>query len=117
MPAGDETAAKKFAEINEAFEVLSDPETRQVYDKYGEEGLRQRAQGGGRGAGFGGGGMQFDFGGFSFSFGGAEEEGQREVKGDDVTVDVYATLEDLYNGQEVLVHREKATFVETSGTR
>jgi len=59
---------------------------------------------------------QFDFGGFSFSFG-DEEAGQKEVKGDEVVVDVFVTLEDLYNGQELLVHREKATFQETAGTR
>jgi len=56
-PAGDDTAAKRFSEINEAYEVLSDPEQRQIYDKYGEEGLKQRRAGGGGGGG-GAGGMQ-----------------------------------------------------------
>ena len=32
---------KKFAEITHAAEILSDPETRKVYDKYGEKGINQ----------------------------------------------------------------------------
>jgi len=34
-----------------AYEVLSDREKRSIYDQYGEEGLKQHASGGGRGAG------------------------------------------------------------------
>lgn len=45
-------AEAKFKEISSAFEVLSDKDKREIYDKYGEEGL-QRQQGGGCG-GFGG---------------------------------------------------------------
>lgn len=35
-----ETAQKKFVEINEAYEVLSDEDKRKVYDQFGEEGLK-----------------------------------------------------------------------------
>ncbi|KAK3020588.1 hypothetical protein RJ639_046938 [Escallonia herrerae] len=46
---GNEEANKKFAEINN---VLSDSEKRGIYDRYGEEGLKQHAaSGGGRGGG------------------------------------------------------------------
>ena len=38
----DSGAEEKFKEIAEAFEVLSDPQKREVFDRYGEEGLKGR---------------------------------------------------------------------------
>lgn len=95
----DKEAKRKFQEINEANEVLSDPESRKKYDKYGEHwkhadqfeaaekergGRQGRAGGPGGGQpfeGFGGGGMNEedlnDLFGSMFSGGGG---GRRHVK-------------------------------------
>ena len=48
----DPEAEEKFKEAAEAYEVLSDPEQRQVYDAYGHQGLRGGGAGTGQ-AGFG----------------------------------------------------------------
>lgn len=57
---GDASAADKFKEITEAYEVLSDTDKRAKYDRFGH-GAFEQAQGGGPG-GFGG--FSGDFGGF-----------------------------------------------------
>lgn len=49
---GDATAEKRFKEISEAYEVLSDEKKRQIYDRHGKEGLGQGMGGGGGGQGF-----------------------------------------------------------------
>jgi molecular chaperone DnaJ len=56
-----DTAKEKFQEINNAYEVLSNPETRQRYDQFGEAGLKG-------GMGGGGPGVDFDLGDIFESF-------------------------------------------------
>ncbi|KAI9104942.1 hypothetical protein DFS34DRAFT_221968 [Phlyctochytrium arcticum] len=59
-PDNKEAADKKFKEISEAYEVLSDKQKRTIYDQFGEEGLKGGMPAGGAGAG----GMPEGFGGF-----------------------------------------------------
>lgn len=56
-PDNKEDAERKFQEIAEAYETLSDSEKRATYDRFGEEGLKQGGPGGGPGGP--GGGFRF----------------------------------------------------------
>ncbi|KAJ2888810.1 Molecular chaperone (DnaJ super) [Coemansia asiatica] len=69
-----EAAEKKFKDISEAYEVLSDKNKRQIYDQFGEEGLKGGVPPGGGASGFPGHGGAGGFPGgatFSFSSGGS----------------------------------------------
>jgi curved DNA-binding protein len=66
----DPKAKAKFQALNEAYDVLNDPEKRKKYDQYGEQWRQADAFGGAGGQGFGGFGGQADgspFEGFDFS--------------------------------------------------
>ncbi|XP_010519928.1 PREDICTED: dnaJ homolog subfamily B member 1 [Tarenaya hassleriana] len=54
-PTNKKEAEAKFKEISEAYEVLSDPQKRSVYDQYGEEGLSDMPPPGSTGGGGGNG--------------------------------------------------------------
>jgi len=94
-----------FKEVNAAYEVLSDPETRAKYDKYGLEGLEE---------GGGGGGSQEDL--FSMFFGGAGGRGrpQGPKRGEDVNHPLKVSLEDLYNGKTVKLAITRQVIIGTA---
>lgn len=84
----DENANEKFAEIGNAYEVLSDSEKRQKYDMYGEDGLKPDGGGGG-GGGFG---DMFGFGG------GRRGGGDNDKRKPDIPMDIEVTLQDIFLG-------------------
>lgn len=99
---GDAEAEKKFKEVNEAYEVLSDADKKAKYDQYGHAAFDQTQGGyGGYGGGFGGFDADFDisdiFGSF---FGGSSHRssGRRQTPGEDIGQRVYLTLEEAATG-------------------
>ncbi|KAL6079652.1 DnaJ (Hsp40), subfamily A, member 4 [Balamuthia mandrillaris] len=95
-PDRNPDAGDKFKEISMAYEVLSDPEKKQVYDRYGEEGIKE-----GGGGGYASAEDLFStlFGGGGFFGGGGGGGRRRPRKGEDLVHVVDVTLEDLYNGK------------------
>lgn len=115
---GDE---KKFKEINEAYQVLSNKEKRQEYDQFGQT-FSGNAGGARQGQGFGGfssqsgfdfGGQGFDFSGtgfediFSNIFGGGGRSHGRTRAGADIEVDVEITFKEMAQGVKKDIHLRK----------
>ncbi|MEO5908689.1 MAG: J domain-containing protein [Ginsengibacter sp.] len=118
----DKEAHKKFQQINEAHEVLSDAEKRKKYDQYGEnwkhadqyeQARHQQKQGGGGYGGFGGGGFGSNYGGEEYTYSGGEEGGfsdffeslfggargrrnQAKYRGQDYNAELQLSLSDAY---------------------
>ena len=139
---GDKVAEEKFKELQEAYDVLSDPENRKLYDQYGEnwravkagagapppgwEGAQRSARRAGPSAG------GFDFGDFDFGsfrsegaggfdifeemFGGAGRgRGRRSGRGADIEAELELSLEEAHRGGRRTLEMQMAEPCPTCG--
>ena len=109
---GDAEAEVRFKECNEAYSVLSDPQKRAAYDRFGHAGVN----------GGGGGGFQGDpgdiFGSvfgdvFGEMFGGGRRPTSGPQRGQDLRYDLEVTLEQAFSGAEVEIRVPAAMTCET----
>lgn len=114
---GDKECEKKFKEVNEAYEVLSDKQKRAQYDQFGHAGVDPNF---GAGGGFGGGGFgDFGdifsdiFGGFGGFGGGSRRNGPKRGRDIHYTVDV--TFEEAAFGCKKTINLTKQDICDTCG--
>lgn len=109
---GDKSSEEMFKKINEAYEILSDPEKKQIYDQFGEDGLKGHG-------GFGGQSGQYrdfsdvysNFGDiFGDIFGGGRSRGRNAPRqGADILVRLNVSFKEAYEGA-----KKEITFLRSS---
>lgn len=108
----DKNAEQKFKEINEAYDILKDPQKRAAFDQYGSAAFEGGAGGFGGGQGFGGAGFgsafsdifEDMFGDFMGGGGGARGGARSGPgRGADMQYTMEISLEDAYKGKEATI--------------
>ena len=115
--AGDKGAEERFKEIQHAYDVLSDPEKRKAYDRFGAQ--NGRAAPGGANVDFG----NIDFGDLGDLFGGlfggrgpgGRPQQRQPQRGSDVEAEVHLSFEDSLHGIEAKVPVELMTACSQCG--
>lgn len=100
---GDKEAEEKFKELNEAYGVLSNAESRERYNRYGHAGVGSSAASAGAGGGQGFNGFEDIFGDiFGDLFGGGRSGSRRPgvQRGSDLRYDLEISLEEAAKGMK-----------------
>ena len=99
---GDQNSEIRFKEINEAYDILKDPDRRAAYDRFGHVAFEQGAGGGhGFGADFGSAFSDIFEGIFgNMGGGGARQRGTGRERGSDLRYNMEITLEEAFEGKE-----------------